>query len=62
MKTSILKFNNLSDIAIFIKTINPNGYTINTLNLTVCSKLNPFELALAIEQYGATLFYKEVIA
>ena len=53
MKTSILRFATLSELAAFIKTIQHKGFIINTQQVTVSAKLTPIELAVAIEQFGA---------
>jgi hypothetical protein len=55
MKSTILKFNTLAELASFLKTVYPQGYTINTLQVTLTCKLTSFEIAVAVEQYNAVL-------
>ncbi|HEV7330849.1 MAG TPA: hypothetical protein VGN63_07420 [Flavisolibacter sp.] len=51
--TCVLKFNSLGDIAFFLKNIQPNGYTVNTVSLTLSACLTPFERSVALENYRA---------
>jgi hypothetical protein len=61
MKTTILKFNSLADLAKCFMIINPNAYLINTPALTLSATLSSFELAVALEQYGAILLQESVM-
>lgn len=48
----VVKFPTLSSLAAYMKLVQPKSYIINTIQLTVTTRLTAFELALAIEQYG----------
>jgi hypothetical protein len=61
MKTVLLKFTCLSDLASFCKQIQPGTYVINTATLTLSVTPLAFELALAIEQYQAVEINKQVM-
>ena len=58
MSNAILQFKTLSDLAKYSKTIDPQEYIINTLQLTLISRLSEFEVAVALEEYKATLVYQ----
>lgn len=51
--TCVLKFSSLAELANFVKTIQPEGYTINTVKLTLTAPLRPFEHAVALDTYNA---------
>lgn len=51
--TCVLKFSSLSELALFVKTIQPEGYTINTVKLQLTASLSPFEHAVARDTYHA---------
>lgn len=56
MKTvEVLQFNQLSDLTGFMKFVHLSSYLINAQKLTLKASLNDFEIAIAIEQYGAAL-------
>ena len=52
-KTCVLAFNSLADLAHFLKSIQPESYTINTVRLTIAARLTPFECAVAQDNYRA---------
>jgi hypothetical protein len=52
MKTT-LRFNTLEELASYTKKVSPNGYRMNTLELSLYASLSFIELIIAIEQYGA---------
>jgi hypothetical protein len=62
MKSTILQFNSISDLASYAKTVNPNGYRMNTADLTLSAHLSSLELALAIEQYKAAVVQEKPAA
>ena len=62
MKTVLLKFNLLSNLSSFCKQVQPATYIINTGPLTLSATLTEFELALAIEQFGAAVVNKHAAA
>ena len=55
MKTSVLRFRALSDAAAFIKLLPSKGYRLNTVDVSLSAQLSAFELALAVEEYGAVV-------
>jgi hypothetical protein len=56
MKTStVLKFTDLADLCRYLKVIHASSYRIIATNLTVKLSLTPFEAAVALEQYNATI-------
>lgn len=55
MKKTLLKFDTLEALAQFAKKIQPRGYTINTMQLTLAAELTPFERSIAIDEYGGSL-------
>jgi hypothetical protein len=56
MKTAtILRFSELSMLCKFIQVIHASAYRIDTTKLTVKSSFTAFEIAIAIEQFNATL-------
>ncbi|NTS40958.1 hypothetical protein HRG84_08560 [Flavisolibacter sp. BT320] len=52
-KTSVLKFNSLADLAHFLKTTEPESYTINTVRLTLTATISPLEHAVALTDFNA---------
>jgi hypothetical protein len=53
MKTTLLKFLSLRDLAQFVKQANPAGYLLNTLELTVMARFSENEISFAIVQLKA---------
>lgn len=53
--TTVLYFETLADLCRYIKAVHASAYRIDTSRLTVKLALTPFELALALEQYQASV-------
>lgn len=47
--TCVIKFNSLDKLAHFLKTVQPGGYTINTVRLTITANFTPFERSIALD-------------
>ena len=56
MTTTTLQFSSLAALAAFLKKVNPKGYVVNTLQLSLTTRLNDLEIAIAVDQYSAALF------
>lgn len=52
-KTSVLKFKSLADLAHFLKSTEPESYTINTVQLTLTATISPQEHAVALSDFRA---------
>ena len=53
--TILLQFDNLTNLATFIKAVHPGAYVVNTMRLTVMAAFNAFEVAVALEQYNGVV-------
>lgn len=58
--TTLLQFNDLSELGCFIKTVHPDTYLVNTMKLTLLATLSDFEIAVAIEQFRGELVPQKV--
>ncbi len=52
-KTTVLKFSSLTDLALFLKTVEPKGYIINTVGLTLTATFTPIEYTEALNNFKA---------
>lgn len=53
MKSTILKFISLPELAQFVEQVKPAGYLLNTMDLTINAKFSESEIDAAIEQWNA---------
>ncbi|MBB1285733.1 hypothetical protein HRH25_15220 [Flavisolibacter sp. BT320] len=51
---SILQFKTLAELAVYSKMLSGKGFQINTLKLTIKTKLSEEDIKIAYQQYRAT--------
>lgn len=61
MKT-VVKFNTLEELVKFTKKIDPQGYRMNTIDLSLSAGLSSLECAIAVEQFGAKIVWSCAVA
>jgi hypothetical protein len=61
MSNITLRFPSLEQLGTFLKTVQPNSYYINTLQLTLSAELTSCEMAAATEQFSATYNVRTVL-
>jgi hypothetical protein len=54
MKTCVLQFPSLTDLAAYLKRVQPTAYTINTLRFTLSAPLSAEEQLIAVKQFQAS--------
>jgi hypothetical protein len=54
MQSIILQFKTLAELAVYSKMLSGKGFQINTLKLTIKTKLSEEDIKIAHQQYRAT--------